>query len=300
MGHGCRAIAMLLVLQGMACKDDKPKDQLYFPDLNAPVGAGKVNVVSDVSLNKPTGGEITVLTAVGPDLDKDELDRLMASFYRQVKERRGFRGSGKPELIDLRFYGSEGQAKAGGDDWLARVSASGTGEPTTVNKQKPPLLKWAMKKLGKMQEFTGSLKPQVLANTTAMSLDMTVPIVELDGSGKYVENLTYVRAITEFVSYSMALFEGIPELKKFSFVGRHNDQTVMKIWLTREQYVGLDLRKVEEGLGAFDGQFIELLMSKQITDKAFEAKKIKQRRKVYRETLARLPAEQVELEKDLR
>jgi hypothetical protein len=292
--------AVLTLLLCSACPSEKKKDQLYFNDLKIPIGAGKVTVISDVSLNPSTGGEITVLTAVEPEVDRDELDRLMDSFLRQVKERTGFAGSGKPEKIDLRFYVGEDKAKAGGADWLAQLTATASGEPTKVNKQKAPLLKWAMKKMGKMQEFTGALKPQLLANPSLMALDMTVPVVELDGSGKYVAKLTYVRAITEFVSYSMTMFEGIPELKKLTFAVKHDDAVVLKIWLTREQYVALDLRKVEEMLGAFDGVLMTKLLSKEVNDKTFETKKIAQRRKVYREALARLPAEQVELTKELR
>jgi hypothetical protein len=292
--------AVLTLLLCPACPSEKKRDQLYFADLKIPIGVGKVTVVSDVSLNPSTGGEITVLTAVEPEVDRDELDRLMDSFLRQVKERTGFAGSGKPEKIDLRFYVGEDKAKAGGADWLAQLTASASGEPTKINKQKAPLLKWAMKKMGKMQEFTGTLKPQLLANPSVMALDLTFPIVEHDGTGTYVAKLTYVRAITEFVSYTMTMFEGIPELKKLTFVAKHDDAVVMKIWLTREQYVKLDLRKIEEGLGAFDGALMEKYLSKEVNDKAFEARKVAQRRKVYREALARLPAEQVELTKELR
>ena len=83
-------------------------------------------------------------------------------------------------------------------------------------------------------------------------------------------------------------------------MGRHNDEVALKVWLTRKQYHELDLQQVEESLGAFQGQFIEPIMSKQISEKAVEAKVAAQRRKVYKETLAKLPAEQVEVSKNLK
>ena len=283
------------------CKEEGTKKQLYFRELTTPVGVGKVSIVSDQNVNADTGGEITIIASVEPEIDRDELERLMESYYRQARDRRGFAKNDRASKIDLRFYVSEAAAKAGGPDWLAQVQGDGGPQPKSkVNRQKAPLLKWAKKVLGKQPEFSGSLKPQLLADPVAMSLELTIPFVSDDGSGKYVETLGYVKAITEWVSYTRALFEKIGELKKFSFIGKHNDQTVMKIWLTRDQYIKLDLQQVEEGLGAFQGQFIEPIMSKQISEKAVEQKVIKQRRKVYRETLAKLPKEQVELDQSLR
>jgi hypothetical protein len=296
------ALGVLAVLLALppGCKE-AGKKQLYFRELTAPVGVGKVSIHSDQNANTETGGEITILTSVEPEIDRDELDRLMDSFYRQARERRGFGKGGRADRVDLRFYTSDAAAKAGGQDWIAQLQGDGGQQPKSkVNRQKAPLLKWAKKVLGKQPEFSGSLKPQLLADPVAMSLELTIPFVSDDGSGKYVETLGYVKAITEWVSYTRALFEKIAELKKFAFVGKHNDATVMKIWLTREQYIQLDLQQVEESLGAFQGQFIEPIMSKQISEKAVEQKVIKQRRKVYRETLAKLPKEQVELDQSLR
>jgi hypothetical protein len=282
-----------------ACKEES-RQQLYFRDLTPPVGAGKVNIVSDTNLNIETGGEITVLTAVEPDVDRDELDRLMLSFYRQVKDRRGFKKGDKPSKIDLRFYTSEAAAKKGGEDWMAQVLATGEGEPTNTNRQKVPLLKWVKKALGKQPEYTGKLQPQILADPVALSVELTIPYVADDGTGAYVETLSYVKAITEFVAYTRTLFDKIEPLRKLTFIGKHNDAVALKIWLTRQQYHELDLQQVEESLGAFQGQFIEPIMSKQISEKSVEAKVKAQRRKVYKETLARLPKEQVEVSSDLK
>jgi hypothetical protein len=295
---GALALAAAAVA-GLAC-EQPAKKKLYFREPVAPVGVGKVTIVSDHNANTEAGGEVTVVATVEPEIDRDELDRLLSSFHRQVRERRGFARGDRPQRIVVRFYTTEAAARAGGGDWLAELTASGGAPEQKTNRQKAPLLKWAKKVLGKQPEFSGALKPQLLADPNAMALELTIPYVADDGSGKYVEKLGYVKAITEWVSYTRALFERIPELKKFTFVGRHNDAVVMKIWLTRSQYNALNLQQVEEGLGAFQGQFIEPIMSKQISEKAVEQKVIKQRRKVYRETLGRLPKEQVELDQSLR
>ena len=278
------------------------KERLYFPELKPPLGVGKVEVIDDVSLNKPTGGEITVITVVEPNVDRDELDTLMRSFHRQVKVRRGFAKGNRPETIELRFYTSKKAAEAKGEDWLAHVAQNAsTAEPTFVNKQKPPLLKWTNKVLKPaMAPFTGDLKPQILADPDAMTVEITYPFVEDDGTGKPVEKLSYAKAVQAWYGTTRELFEQLEGLKKVTFTGKHNGETVMKIFLTRDQYTALDITNyLEKELHAFQGQFVELLMAKQVTEKEVERKTDKRRRKVFREIFSRIPKEQVELAKDL-
>lgn len=245
--------AMLIALTGLlalttGCKKSV-RDRLYYTDLKPPLGVGKVEMASDVSLNKPTGGEITVLTVVEPEVDRDELDRLQKSFFRQVKLRRGFARGDRPERIDLRFYTTKQAAEAGGDDWLARVEcASSAAEPTYVNKQKPPLLKWVKNALKPtMALFAGDLKPQILADPIKLEVEITWPFVSDDGSGKYVEKLSYANATQTFYSTTREIFEKIPDLKKVTFIGKHEDQVVMKIWLSRDQYTALNMTHVQIG-----------------------------------------------------
>lgn len=301
MTHWMRRIALaaLCMMAVAGCKK-APKEQLYFDDLKPPIGSGKVTVVSDVSKNLETGGEILVQAVVEPDLDKDELTKLMESFYRQASKRKGFQRGDKPDKIDMRFYDSEAKAKAAGDDWLARVyRAKFVDEPTYENKQKAPLLKWAKQALGTMPEFTGELKPQLLADADNMALEITYPFVEHDGKGQYVEELSYERFTSDWSSMTYDLFTKIEGLKKLTFIGKHKDQVVAKIWLTREQYDAMELKDtLEEELSAYQGQFVTKLLSREITEEKVQKLVAKQRRKVFRELLGKLPPEQVELQKD--
>jgi len=296
-----QGVCLGAVLGALIACPKMAKEQLYFEDLRPPLGVGKVEVISDKSMNPETGGEITVIATVEPNADKDELDRLLQSIYRQLKVRRGFQKGDQPQKIDVRCYDSKAKAEAGGEDWLVRLErTSSISEPTYTNKQKLPLLKWAKLVLKPaMPQFSGAHKPQILADPTEMTLEVTYPFVSDDGSGKYVEKLSHERATTAFSSTTISMFEKIPQLKKLTFIGKHEDKVVMKIWLSREQFTALDLKQVEELLGAFQGQFIEPMMSKQMTSEQVHKKVLKQRRKVYREALARLPKEQVELIKDL-
>jgi hypothetical protein len=290
-------LMVLGLLVWLACCEKKEvRKQLYFEDLKPPVGV-KVKIVNDVSMNPQSGGEVDVIAAVDPDIDKDELDRMMKSFWRQVKDRSGF-VHGKADKISIRFYPGAAKAKAAGNDWLAKVAKDSLdGKAAFINHQKAPLIKWAKKALGKQPQFTGKLKPQLLANPVAMELEIKVPFIENDGSGAYRKKLSHTIVTTEFSTYTQTLFDKIEGLKKLTFVGIHDDKEVIRVWMTRSQYQQLDLRNVEESLGAYQGKFIEPIMSKAISEKVVEKKVAKQRLKVYRETFARLPAEQVQIDK---
>ncbi len=292
---------LALTLALTACK--KPvKERLYFDDLVASAGAGKVTVVEDISANPPGGGEITVRAVVPADIDRDELDTLMKSFYRQVKDRRGFQGGGgKPQKFDLRFYTDPSQAKAGGDGWLGKAAAnSRSEEPIYENKQKAPLLKWATEALGKMPQYTGELQAKITADPEKMAVELTLPFVEMDGSGKYVEKLSYERFTSDWSSLTHEIFSRIEGLQKFTFIGLHNDAQVAKVTMTRLQFEEMQMKDVlENELSAFQGQFVTQLMDGSITEKKVMEKVAKQRRLVFGKLLGKLPPEQVELDKSL-
>lgn len=288
-------ISCLLLGLTTACQqtEKSPKDRLYFDDLRPILGV-TAKVISDVSLNKATETSVTVHTAVAPEIDRDDLDRLMRLFMRQVEGRRGFL-TGSAGRVDLRFYGSEQSAKAAGDDYLGRAQKLGKdAEATYSNRQKAPLLKWANKALGPQPQFTDKLKPQLLADADKLELEIKVPYVE-SGTADYVKVLSYNRVTTSFTQYMRTLFEKIPELKKLTFIGEHEGKEIIRVWLTRKQYEQLDPRAVEEAVSAFHGKFINKLLSKQVTEKKMQAEVEKERKKVYRELFARIPKEQLEL-----
>ncbi|MCC6751291.1 MAG: hypothetical protein IT371_26800 [Deltaproteobacteria bacterium] len=301
MSHSHRrwhAVLVTLAIAALGC-EEKTKDQLYFKDLE-PIAGVKVKIVTDVNKNLPTGGTISVASAVDPNIDKDDLERLARYYLRQAGERQGFK-NGSADEIDLRFYDSDAKAQAGGADFLAQIKRTGReGKPVFTNRQKPPLLKWAKAALGKQPQYTGSLQPQLLADPTALSVEATVPFINEDGTGQYVEKVSFTKATTELSFYMRTLFDKIEELKRVTFIGKHKDSVLVKIWMTREQYDELNLRQVEESLGAFQGKYIAALMSKAISEKVVKAKVDAQRKKVYRETLARLPAKQVEFDKSIK
>lgn len=299
MGIRTTTLFLLLACGSFLTRCEKPSDgKIYFEELKPPLGINNVKIVVDENNNAPTGGEIRTYVSVDPAIDRDELQRLMESFYRQASTRSGF-SAGKVAKIDLRFYDSEANAQGKGGNWLAQVEWQGTGTPTYVNHQKLPLLKWVNKALGKQPQFTGKLQPQILADPQRMEVELTVPMVRSDGSGDYTEKATYAQTMEDFGAYTRTLFEKIPELKKLTYIGKHQDVITLKIWMTREQYTKLNLIQVQQDLAEYRGKFVEVLMGGKVKEEEVAKKIDEKRRKLYGELLASLPKEQVQLAEKL-
>lgn len=292
----CLALACLQA----GCPNDKlPEKPLYFPELRPPVGVS-VEVIDDVNTNTPAGGSITVITVVEPGIDRGELDRLMQAFYRQASaRRRGFR-DGPARQIDLRFYDSKEKAAMRSDNWLARVELTPPdAEPTYSNRQRLPLLRWVKEALGDQPQYAGEVKPQLLADPEALAVEISLPFVKYDGSGDYVDEVTFARATTDFASTAIDLFEKIEQLKQLTLVGTHRGATLLRVVLTREQYRQVNLRQVEESLGEFRGKLINMKLAGKVDDRKMETMLAKRRRELYREVFELLPKENVEIARQL-
>ncbi|MBK8481466.1 MAG: hypothetical protein IPL40_09870 [Proteobacteria bacterium] len=268
--------------------------RLYFKPLLPPVGVSAA-VVLDESLRAPAGGSIRVTVAVEADLDRDELQRLMDALFRQAASRRGFGAAGRAAArIDLRYYGSEAAARGGGDDWIGRTLREGlVGAPTVVNRQALPLLRLATEALGRQPQYTGVLRPELLADPQALSVEVTIPFVRDDGSGAAVERVSFELATTTLTATLEALFGKVPQLNQVTFVGRHRGRVVLRVQADRQQYGALGLLEVEEQLGALRGRLIGALGSGRLRESTAQGELALRRRERYREVLRRLPAGQV-------
>lgn len=299
------ALALVLTLAAVGCTTPLPEApaarRLYFEPLLPPVGIG-ATMVRDESELRPEGGVISVALAVESDLDQGELQRLLEALWRQVEARRGFgapdRGASR---IELRCYASAEAARRGGDDWLGRAAREGLrGAPTFANRQVLPLLRLATEALGRQPQYSGVLRPELLADPEARSVEVSLPFVRDDGSGAAVERVSFERATTTLTATLAALFGKVPQLAEVTFVGRHRGRVVLRVRVSREQYAALKLLEIEEQLGALRGQLIGALASGRLTDATAQGELALRRRERYQQALRRLPAGRVFIAPTLR
>lgn len=291
------SILLLALLIPMAsCENKKSglRPKLYFKDL-IPPAAVKATILEDNSFNKVTGGEIVVRVLVDKQVDRDQLDRTMKELHRQISNRDGF--GPKKDLgvrrVDVRFYTSKTDAKAGGGNWIASVYQEGIkAEPTMENKQKAPLLKWVYKALGPMPQYTKE-KPRILTDADKMTVEIKLPYVKDDGTGEPVEKMTFNRATRTWASLVLPLFDKIEKLTELTYIGTYKGDEVFKVTIDRPLAKELNLRKVEESLGAFQGTLITKRLSKEINDKQMATLTAKERTKVYKDVVKKIPKDKI-------
>jgi hypothetical protein len=299
MTRWCSVLGFGLLLFG--CEErSRPAEQLYFKELAPPVGV-TVAVLDDISTNTPAGGKISVVALVDPEIDRDELTRLTRSFFQQASGRRRGFAEGRARQIEMLFYDSKEKAAMRGDNWLARVELTPPDtEPIYSNRQRVPLLRWVKEALGRQPQYSGVVKPKILVDPEAMSVEVTIPFVTYDGSGRYVDDVTFQRATTEFSSLAIALFTKLEQLKRLTFVGEHQGKPLLQVSLTRDQYRQVNLRQVEEGLGEFRGRLINMKLAGKTSDKKMQRMLSKKRRRMYREVFAILGDDNVMVSRSLR
>jgi len=158
---------------------------------------------------------------------------------------------------------------------------------------KDKLVLAAEEALGPMPQYTGKLRPRL--NAFGGALTLRIPLVEQDGSGKYVAKLTFGHVSTTFSSATISLFEKVSALERLTFSGIHRDKVVFQVELTRAQYKQLGLKRLEESLGAYQGRFIERLLDRKITEHEVQRRVDRRRLETYRKVFAKLPGGQVRI-----
>jgi hypothetical protein len=100
---------------------------------------------------------------------------------------------------------------------------------------------------------------------------LTQPFTEM-GKDTWAPVLSFNQAMNTFTDTAKALFEGVPELKQLTFIGRWNDEDVVKITLDRATYQALQIGDIDERVGQQHGRtFLEAAQEKGSNEKLAKA-----------------------------
>ena len=269
-----------LCIASVGCEQKQARARLYFDDLRIPLGLTGVEILSDRSLNAETGSSIEVIAKVPSKIDRDDLDRLMKSFYRQSVARRGFVGSGLPGRIDLRFYQDANEARVGGDAWLGRALRAVGGIGGLIRESTNSSTgKVGTKSPGDAAAvLPKSANRPLSANRKRGELTIKLPYVSENGSGAWRQTLKYEQAVREFLGVSQTLFAEVNGLRRLQFVGIYKDHPVLTVSLSKEQFDQLNVVATEERLSAYEAQFINDLAIERVSEKVVQQKTATARR----------------------
>jgi hypothetical protein len=287
-------ILALCALLVCGCPDNTPAPTGPQPDTEAPKDSPMpYKVLSDDNNKAANTVDYHVLVADGPK--HDDVDKLLKFLYRHLMTRREPQPSGLAGYV----YSNEAQFKTPPRSPIATVvQKPGDAGPTFDNKV--PLEFWQQVDQALDHSDKGwKLEKKIVRDDAQKTLLLTWPYTE-PGKDAWAEQLSYHMALNIFTDAAKDLFEKVPELHAFTFIGRWKDQDIVKISLDRTQYQSLHLSDIDEQVGQLHGRaFLELATGRSSDAKAAKAN-AQRWDAVYKKMLAQLPKAQVSVSSTLK
>jgi hypothetical protein len=134
-------------------------------------------------------------------------------------------------------------------------------------------------------------KPEMKVDEAKKSVDVTYPYLET-GKDEYVSNLNFNSAMTYWAEFTTTMFGKAPELQQVNYSGILNDQPVLKISTTRQQF-DAKLSTVQETIASYSAITFAKLGLHKSDDKGARKDQEEHKTKTYKAALSFLPKDQV-------
>jgi hypothetical protein len=238
-------------------------------------------VLSDVVDKASNTAEYHVLLPAQPK--HDEADALLKYLYRHLMTR----AEPQPAGVSAYIYSDEAQYKTPPRSPVAAVvQKPGDVGPTFDNKV--PLEFWQQVDQALPHTDKGwKLEKKIDRQDDQKTLTITMPYTE-PGEDRYADKLSYNQAMVIFTDTAKELFEKVPELRAFNFVGRWKDQDVVKIGMDRAAYQAINIGDIEEQIGQLHGRAFLELATNHGTDKSVEKGNTQRMAAIYKKMLGQL------------
>jgi len=304
----------LTVLLGAALsctKSDQPAGPTTCCDQpKIPAGVPAFTVVRDEVTGPTDGQDVKLHVALKQKTKRDDVYPSLQFLYRYAMTRKTF----EPTNFLGAFYNSEGDAQTGGNPVAKIWREHGDKGPKCENNIKlefneevQKAFLWSLnraepedledtchlnekKKIVRVDDkFTH--KPTMKVDEANKAVEVTYPYLET-GKDEYVASLNFNSAMTYWAEFTTTMFGKAPELKKVIYVGVLNDQPVLKIATTREQF-DAKLSTVQETIASYSAITFAKLGLHKIDDKGAKKDQEQHKTQVYKAALAYLPKDQV-------
>jgi hypothetical protein len=141
-------------------------------------------------------------------------------------------------------------------------------------------------------------RPQLSVDPAAKSAEVTYPFLEL-GKDEFAANLKLNSAFSYWIEFTTSMFRRAPDLARFSFVGIHDGEPVLKVAMTRAEFGG-GFSTLQEDIAAHAALTFQKLGMNMASDKAAEKEQDTFRTKTYKTALGTLPRGQVMIARHLK
>src|SRR5215471_312575 len=304
-------IACLLALTIAGCNTQQasgPKTCCDQPKI--PPGVPAFTVVSDDVTDPTDGQDVKIRVALRGKTKRDEVYPALHFLYRYAMTRNTF----EPVNFVGEFYTTEGEAHTGGNPvakvWRERSDKGPKCEngiklefaeevqkafDHSLNRAEPEDLADTchMAEKKKVARFDDKFahKPSFKLDVTRQATEVRYPYLDT-GKDEYVKALSFNAAMTYWAEFTTAMFSKAPELKELTYIGLLNDDPVLKITVTRQEF-DQKLSNVQETIASYAAITFATLGLHKTDDKGALKDQEQQKTKTYRAALSFLPKDRV-------
>jgi hypothetical protein len=316
MVFGGAALAALLVVP--SCKTEQPAAPTTCCDQpKVPPGIAAFIVVRDEVSGPSDGQDVKIHVALKQKTKRDDIYSALQFLYRYAMTRNTF----EPVGFLGAFYNTEGDAQTGGNPvakiWRDRgdkgpkcENAIGLEFPEEVQKAFLHSLN-----RGEVEDLNDSChlnekkkethiddkfthKPTMKIDPARHAVEVSYPYLET-GKDEYAKTLSFNNAMTYWAEFLTAMFLKAPELKEVTYNGILDDQAVLKITVTRQEF-DQHLSNVQETIASYAAITFAKLGLHKTDDKGALKDQEQQKTKTYKAALSSLPKDHVSVSSKLK
>jgi hypothetical protein len=305
------SLVFLFSLTLAACNTEKPAPVKVCCDQpRIPPGVPAFTVVKDDVTGPTDGQDVKLRVALKQKTKRDAVYPALHFIYRYAMTRNTF----EPVTFMGEVYTSEGEAATGANPvakvWRGREDKGPKCENAikldfneeverafaySLNRAEPEDLADTchLNEKKKVARFDDGFKhkPTFTLDEATKSAEVTYPYLET-GKDEYVETLSFNSAMTYWAEFMTAMFSKSAELKQVTYVGVLDDQPVLKITVTRQEF-DEKLSRVQETIASYAAITFAKLGMHKTDDKGAKKDQEQQKTKTYNAALSFIPKERV-------
>jgi hypothetical protein len=302
-------LAALLSLS--SCQTEKPAAPTTCCDQpKIPAGVPAFTVVRDEVSGPSDGQDVKLHVALKQTTPRDDIYKSLQFLYRYAMTRNTF----EPTTFLGAFYKSEGDAQTGANPvakiWRDHGDKGPKCEnaiPLTFAEEVQKAFMHSLQR-GEVEDLEDTChltekkkiarvddnfkhKPTMTVDEKTKSVEVTYPYLE-SGKDEYVQTLSFNSAMTYWAEFLTTMFAKAPELQQVTYTGLLDDQPVLKITVTRQEF-DQHLSNVQETIASYAAITFAKIGMHKIDDKGAMKDQEQQKTKTYTAALSFLPKDHV-------
>jgi len=303
--------AAVCSLAATACKTEQASaPQTCCDQPKIPPGIPAFTVVRDEVSGPSDGQDVKIHVALKQKTKRDAIYPALQFLYRYAMTRNTF----EPTNFVGSFYTTEGEAQTGGNVVAKIWRERGDKGPKCENAIKLEFPEEVQKAFdqslnrGEEEDLSDSChlaekkkvarfddkfthKPTMKVDEGRHAVEVTYPYLET-GKDEYVKSLSFNSAMTYWAEFTTTMFSRAPDLAELTYVGLLDDQPVLKLTVTRQQF-DERLSKVQETIASYSAITFAKLGLHKTDDKGAKKDQEEHKTKTYKTALSFLPKNQV-------